>query len=330
MIERPVDFNRSRALVCGQCDARFDADLEWLDRWSYNDEACPGCGVTCEAEKAPRVTVDPHDAALDDSNVAQAAWYHTSTHPDWPTKEFNPARSISNECQGLMGGKLVVDQWVSRQRGKALHIGTYEAAIHNMLRRISGQNDGSRQFWLYRVHLKPGIRLRPGWITDPGDWVGDVPLTTVCPPGVDATRYLNRSEDPGGISLALGPTAIASTQQIQVPIPAATDPAEAARALAAFNAPPSTQPPPWALKLSYPLPPNARADHWKRARTAAAPLATQLPINLKSEFLDAASATSIEDPDAWLSYAQGLLDLVIDPTRTLAELDAQPARLVAP
>ncbi|MET9502784.1 hypothetical protein ABZY42_13805 [Streptomyces sp. NPDC006622] len=61
--------------------------------------------------------------------------------------------------------------------------------------------------------------VREGWLVDPSNFVGDVGLDDVCPPGVDAARYLNYHEDPGGLSLALGRDAIASVQRIAVPLP---------------------------------------------------------------------------------------------------------------
>ncbi len=53
----------------------------------------------------------------------------------------------------MMGGDKHVAAWAARRRAKALHIGTYEAAVHNMLRRIRDQADRGNQFYLYRVHL---------------------------------------------------------------------------------------------------------------------------------------------------------------------------------
>ncbi|WP_327342746.1 hypothetical protein [Streptomyces europaeiscabiei] len=65
--------------------------------------------------------------------------------------------------------------------------------------------------------------VREGWLIDPSDFVGDVVLDEVCPPGVDVARYLNYHEDPGGLSLALGREAIAGVQQVPVPLPDAWD-----------------------------------------------------------------------------------------------------------
>lgn len=55
-----------------------------------------------------------------------------------------------------MGGDEGIDAWAARQCAKALHVGKYEAAVHNMLRRIY-------------------------WLTDPSNFVGDVVFDEVCP-----------------------------------------------------------------------------------------------------------------------------------------------------
>lgn len=121
-------------------------------------------------------------------------------------------------CIIRAGGDARVAEWAARQRAKALHVGTYEAAIHNMLRRMRDQPDHGSQFYLYRVHLRPSVVVREGWLIDHRNFVGDVVLEEVCPPGVDVARYLNYHEDPGGLSLALGRRAITSVQQVAVPL----------------------------------------------------------------------------------------------------------------
>ena len=116
-----------------------------------------------------------------------------------------------------MGGDRQVTRWAERQRANALHVGTYEAAIHNMLRRIHDQADSGSEFYLHRVRLVPTVAVREGWLVDPSNFLGDVVLDEVRPPGVDVAPYLNYQEDPGALSLALGRSAIASTQQIAIP-----------------------------------------------------------------------------------------------------------------
>jgi hypothetical protein len=150
-MERRIDFSRDRHMLCGRCGHRWVVDLDWIDRWEQGRESCPGCGTTCEHEHSPRVTVDPDDPALDDDQVARLAWYHTSTHPDWPARQFDPVAELTALTRSRMGGEDTVAECAAYQRAKALHVGTYEAAVHNMLRRIHDQADHASQFYLYRV-----------------------------------------------------------------------------------------------------------------------------------------------------------------------------------
>jgi hypothetical protein len=72
-----------------------------------------------------------------------------------------------------------------------LHVGTYDAAVHNMLRRIDDLADHGSQFSLSLVHLLPTITVCEGCLVDPSNFVGDVALCEVCPPGIDVARAAN-------------------------------------------------------------------------------------------------------------------------------------------
>ncbi|WP_436845729.1 hypothetical protein [Streptomyces shenzhenensis] len=56
-MERRIDFWRERQMLCGRCDHRWRVDLDWIDRWKQAKETCPGCGIACEHEDSPRVTL---------------------------------------------------------------------------------------------------------------------------------------------------------------------------------------------------------------------------------------------------------------------------------
>ncbi|MFF8021862.1 hypothetical protein ACFZDJ_12175 [Streptomyces sp. NPDC007896] len=319
-VERRIDFWRERQMLCGRCDHRWCVDLDWFDRWEQAKETCPGCGMTCEHEDSPRVTVDSGDRALDDDRVAQFSWYHTSTQPDWPTRHFDPAAVLTPETRRRMGGEQRVSAWDARQRAKALHVGTYEAVFHNMLRRIRDQADRRSQFYLYRVRLKPYVVVREGWLVDPGNFVGDVVLDEVCPPGVDVARYLNYHEDPGGLSLALGRDAIAGVQRIAVPLPDTWDGGWVRDAVAALEGVSGTAVPATGKLARCMRPSSSRAV---LGRELGASLAGRLPVNLQAPFASAAAFAEGEDPEQWARRTSGLFDLIDDPTRVLAALDQQ-------
>ncbi|MFJ9085470.1 hypothetical protein ACIRL3_23915 [Streptomyces sp. NPDC102384] len=326
-MERRIDFARDRHMLCPACGHRWLVDLDWIDRWEQAQETCPGCDVTCEHEDSPRVTVDPDDLALDDDRVAQLSWYHTSTQPDWPTRDFDPASALTAEIRTTMGGDEGLAKWAATQQAKALHAGTYEAAVHNMLRWMRDQADRSRQFYLYRLHLQPSVVVRDGWVIDPADFAGNVALDNVCPPGVDVARYLNYHEAPGGISLALGRDAIARVQRISVPLPGARGDGWVRDAVAALVDAAGTTAPPTgrcrSRRSSAPTSPRVLT-----AKKLATALAARLPINLRSEFESAAAFTEGDDPVKWARRTSGLCDLIEDPRPALAALDRQGHRQV--
>lgn len=324
-MERPIDFSRDRRMLCGICAREWLVELDWIDRWEQGREVCPGCGTTCEHENAPRATVNPDDLALDADKIAQFAWYHTTTLPDWPTRDLDPAADLTPETRRMMGGAKRVAAWAARQRGKALHVGTYESAVHNMLRRMRDQADRGSQFYLYRVLLMPFVVVREGWLIDPSDFMGDVVLDEVCPPGVDVARYLNYHEDPGGLSLALGRSAIASVQQVAVPLPDACDDDWAREAATALDGTSDT-PVPATDRLSRFIRPSSPQALLGRELGAA--LAGKLPVNLQDQFASAAAFDEGDNPMRWARRTSCLFDLIVNPLRALAELDRQERRTV--
>lgn len=324
-MERPIDFWRERRMQCSGCGHCLVIDLDWLHRWEQGREKCPGCGLTCAHQDAPRVTVDHDNPALDDDQVATFFWYHTSTQPDWPTRNFDPAADPTPGIRRMMGGDERVAAWAAHQRAKALHVGTYEAAVHNMLRRMRDQADRGNQFYLYRVHLKPSVVEREGWIIDPSNWLGDVVLDEVCPPGVDVARYLNYHEDPGGLSLALGREAIDGVQRVAVPLLDSWDVDWVGEAAADLEgASDALGPEPGKLGRFRP-PSSPRAA---LARELGAALAGRLPINLRDQFESAVSFGEGDDPVLWARRTIRLFGLIEDPARVLAALDRVERRRV--
>lgn len=327
VVERSIDFCRDRHILCGRCSHCWTVDLAWLDRWTEGKERCPGCRVTCEHEDAPRVTVARDDPVLDDSAVARVVWYHTSTLADWPPGSFDPAAALTDRTRRMMGGDQHVARWAERQRSKALHVGTYEAAIHNMFRRIDDQADQGNQFYLYRVRLNPAVTVREGWLVDPSDFVGNVILNDVCPPGVDVARYLNYHEDPGGLSLAIGQAAIARTQRVEIPLIASGQQDWITWVAAELGSVTTHRPSLHQRGVRRRFEPSPRAE---RASEISARLARQLPINLRDQFAAAAALDDATDSAEWARYVLGLMHLIKHPREVLADLDAQKTRRPAP
>jgi hypothetical protein len=194
-----------------------------------------------------------------------------------------------------------------------------------MLRRLDDQGDDGKQFYLYRVYLRPDVLAREGWLIDPSNFVGDVELAEVCPPGVDVARYLNYHEDPGGLSLALGRGAIAATRRVAVPVTAdvekswITSMGDDIRA--ANEMPPR---PTWMRASRVSVTPQMH-----RAPQIADDLARTLPLNLRDQFRSAVGYKADADPFQWAGYVRGLLTTINDPDRVLAEIARSPLRSVA-
>ena len=320
-MERAVDFDRDRRMRCGACAEEWTVDLPWLERWTQGDEACPACGTTCEAEHAARFTVRADDPALDLGAAKQLAWYHTSTHLNWPPT-INFAATLDPVTKRRMGD---VDQWARRQAAKALHVGTYESAIHNMLRRLSDQADHGNQFYLYRVHLKPETVMHPEWVVDPSNWLGDVHLDEICPPEVEALRYVNYHEDPGGLSVAIHPKAVGATRCIGIPLTVAADDPWVVDAVARLESDAPDKAPPLDLRTRRRRP-LAESPRTNTAATVLDVLSDRLPANLRDQFEEATRWQLDGEPADWARFAAGLAALVEDPARVLNALDAQAMR----
>lgn len=302
-MERPIDFSRDRSMHCAGCGAEFVVDLDWIDRWERKGEACPRCKANCDEVLGPKVTVCPSDPALNTERIARFFWYHTSTYADWPSNDFCPVKA---------------------QRGLALHVGTYEAAVHNMLRTLARPSDSDRQFYLYRVRLRPDVVVREDWLIDPSDAYGDVVLTDVCPPGVDVARYLNYHEDPGGISLVFGRDAIASVQQVTLPLSSTGWDEWMRHAVDALeNA--SDDPVPVMDVLGRLR--QGSSQRMSKGDDLAADLAGRLPINLREEFERAITFTGEMGHQEWVSRAVGLINVIENPQHVLSALDSAEVSL---
>ena len=90
VIERAVLFGRRRSMRCGSCQLEWLVDDEWLDRFDQGYEVCPECGADCQGEDRPDFWVLRSDPAHEDSVVRGMYWYHTSTHANWPDRNFDP------------------------------------------------------------------------------------------------------------------------------------------------------------------------------------------------------------------------------------------------
>jgi hypothetical protein len=223
LTERDRDFNYGYRMRCDACGGVTDIDAatyfrEGRIRAHVQCSHCPEEIHFGPAVAALRNSADP---TLSDAVLTTLAWYHTSTAPDWPSPGH---RSLVEARLRPMAGRFRhlggVEAVIERHSNLALHLGTYEAAIENMFRRMSDQADGDSQFYLYRVALRSDrLRVEPGYHDENEDEVSNLSIDELDVRGVDVVRYLNVHEALGSMSIAVRPGAIEAVQRLPIPAP---------------------------------------------------------------------------------------------------------------
>lgn len=319
-------------MKCGACTHEWDATVDWLDRFDQGKEGCPGCGTDCRGEDRPDFTAAPDDPAHDEATTRDLTWYHSSTHAVWPDRDFDAASDLTEETRHRMESMSsrpgAVERWAARQKSKALHVGTYEAAIENMFRRIDDEGGSADQFFLHRVRLRQDCMIEPGVRPEPTDFVGNAYLAEVCAPGVNVLRYVNVHEDASRISLALDINAIDAVQSIPIPLHIARDEAWIIDATERLNHANLRPPEPMASRPQR-FRPRTIPALISEGRQLVTEAGAELPVNLRDRLdleIDAESFTS--DPHAFAARLLGIVRLVLDPEPVLAVLDAQDWRTV--
>ena len=217
LIERPASFRYGYNMTCAHCRGitPLTASTYYRERGHARIECahCPG-----DIHYGPYVVAlrDADDPVLDDQVALGTAWYHTSTDPCWPGRgrAMTPA-----EVASLKHGTPddVADRVRESYEKQALHLGTYEAAIESMLRKMRHQDEGGIQFWLYRVALRrDSMMIKPGYRNETCEEISQITQEKLGDSG--AIRYLNVRESPGSISLAVHPRSLAAVQGIPLPV----------------------------------------------------------------------------------------------------------------
>ncbi|MGW9111673.1 hypothetical protein [Microbacterium sp. NPDC055683] len=334
VVERVVDFERLRQLRCGACEHEWNPTAEWLELFSQALEACPSCGTDCQGEDRPRFHAEPNDPSRDGDAVRELYWYHSSTHANWPNRSFDPLADLTGETKRRMERMLPprgLERWAEKQMSKALHVGTYEAAIENMFRRIHRQGSAFDQFFLYRVRLRRDCVIEPGVHVEPTDSDGDAQLSDVCGPGVNVFRYVNVHEDASSISLAIGVDAISAVQKIAVPLSVQGDAEWIMSATERLLEGASKRPAPPTGPLAKWMRPERQEQSLlpETARSVAAEVAADLPRPLRERFHFRIDEESfLNSPTTFPSMVLGLARLVTDSKAVLDHLSSQPWRAV--
>ncbi|WP_117429589.1 hypothetical protein [Mycobacterium marinum] len=375
IVERSLaGFNYSYWFDCIKCSARVNiaADLYELQtsstptRPSADFSRCGHCGTEVDVTQVHPVLRDLDDIALQDDWIDRLYWYHSSRFENWPDAEAYAAECEAKIANAHGLGGVTPEQLLRQHASLAVHIGTYEAAIENMFRRLydQDQRDGPPvQYWLHhvRIHLGPGD-LAPDVGDELADWLGNVPLSKLHDRrGARAVRYVNVNEADGSISMAIDPAVIATVATIRIPVESvsvetaagAAASAEAVAALADIaHLRPNTSgidrmslrfPGSLERTFSDPTDPERRrieaiAEQLKVYNTQCEEIWTKLRMALESEYLPAVNdqvrrrfhdaLADTDDPTKYHEDIRLLGALLARPDEVIAELARAPVRTI--
>lgn len=231
-------------------------------------------------------------------------------------------------------GAGAVQRWVLRQKRKALHVGSYEAAIENMFRRMRDQGGSSEQFFLYRVVLDSSCCIAPGLNDDRMGLMGDIELSELCDPSQNVYRYVNGFEDVSSVSLALNLDAIRRVQRIAIPL-SFTEPNETVQEIMkklghGLMGEPSREDSPLSRIHARVLSVEERKKQHVNsvASMVVASETRSLPWSPGRNFTLTLAGASGPDISDFASKLVAMKQLVEDPDRILQKLSEQPWKIV--
>lgn len=189
--DRTVDFSYDACwFECPECGHRVVMTFE--DRINGEARSCR-CGQEVSAKELYPALTDLSDPATDTAQIERMAWYHSTTRTDWPPTDESPEVN-------------------------ATHLGTFESAIENMFRRMDDESDAKTQFYLNRVRITCTESEVSPLGVEPTDFLGNVRLRLLSEKGFRVVRYVNVHEQPGSISLAVVPSVITHVQTLAIPL----------------------------------------------------------------------------------------------------------------
>jgi hypothetical protein len=237
----PTGFGYTYWFACTGCGGRVEigADLFELQCTSQADFSVCTCGTAVDVTAQSPTLRDTDDIALQTDSVARLVWYHSSRYENWPDLEAYTAEVTAMAMQTAARFEHLIDpnQLIANKLSLAVHLGTYEATIENILRRLEDQDRADffdTRYWLHRVEIAFAHTddLHPEVIEEFLTMFGDVELAQLQALGARAARYVNRHEAIGSVSLAIDPALICTVSTIELPVAEATL-AETAAAAAA-------------------------------------------------------------------------------------------------
>lgn len=223
LIERQITFGydfRMRCDSCGRTSTLSGADHVRLENEAHARMKCDHCPGSFHFGALVAGIRDPDDPALDDHMLNKLSWYHTSTYEDWPSPDYE--RDVRNDFSASPARVLLGDpeRYLRGQLDKALHLGTYEAAIENMYRRMRDQANENSTFYLHRVRINVSPdRVNSGFHDENHEPAADISITELRDRGLDAVRYLNSGRPRGAFPWPFVRTSSRTSRPSRSPAP---------------------------------------------------------------------------------------------------------------
>lgn len=219
--EQHSDFNYAYRMNCDCGDISSISAADFHIKSAAIDALmpCEHCDGTIPFGRRVAALRNPDDPVLNNTQINRVAWYHTSTYLDWPSATYaNTQRAkLLATAHYLPAGHS--DAFIEQQLIQALHVGTYESAIENMLRRMRDQDDGAAQFYLHRVTLAVDPdRVNDGYRDENHESAAQLTTSDLRQSDLVAIRYMNVYESVGSLSLAVSPETIAYVQTVSLPV----------------------------------------------------------------------------------------------------------------
>ena len=242
-VDQPLTgFGYNYWFDCTGCDARVCIEAEQYELQCTSQAeftVCASCDAAVDITQQVPTLRDTEDPALQSDSVERFAWYHSSRYENWPDREAYTADVTAVARQTAEKGSMFfdADRYIARKLSLAVHLGTYEAAIENILRRLEDEDHSNifaTRYWLHRVEFATTepTDLHPQVVGEFPTMLGDVELEQLDALGVRAARYINQREAKGSVSLAIAPSFIAAVSPIELPVTEAALPETAAAAAA--------------------------------------------------------------------------------------------------
>ncbi|MEU2004581.1 hypothetical protein ACH47B_26625 [Rhodococcus sp. NPDC019627] len=211
------DFNYDFWFECG-CGQRIQVLAPAYELQCEGSEPYPvcGCGTAIDISEASPSVRNLSDVDHDDGQVDQHVWYHSSTCQDWPSWDAYRRDIAAGLKTSLLEPEKHAEA-IDERCSLALHLGTYAAAVENVMRRMADEDSLDHEYWLHQVE----IRLRPeelfpGVNGELSGMFGAVSAAELARRGALAVRYVNTHEAAGSISLAIDPQVITRVRTIQL------------------------------------------------------------------------------------------------------------------